>query len=211
GDLCGKRSGEARDGRAGMDDAGRIHGKLQLRLSVSLRLYEPAGPGNLRSLHRRAGVSDRCRQLGDTNLDGLKFAVVIRSGKVMADGNWVFAGVVDERADDAQRRALAAIVGGEAGGPPGFIRQNLVSDFRGVEFRPIDFNLEGLRRSTAIPGILSFEIEGVASRNRSGEPFYIDNTAHPAGRRLALARAKEMHLHGFGLDLDLAGKGNNGH
>ena len=35
-----------------------------------------------------------------TRLDGLKFALVIRSGKVMADGDWVFAGVVDERADD---------------------------------------------------------------------------------------------------------------
>lgn len=148
---------------------------------------------------------------GDTGLDGLKFALVIRSGKVMADGDWIFAGVVDERADEAQRRALAAIVSGEAGGPPGFIRENLVRDFRGVEFKPIEFNLDGLKRSTAIAGILSFEIEGVPSRNRSGEPLYIDNTAHPAGQRLALARSKETHMHGFGLDLDLVGAGNNGH
>ena len=148
---------------------------------------------------------------GDTKLDGLKFALVIRSGKVMADGDWIFAGVVDERADDAQRQALAAIVGGEAGGPPSFIRENLVSDFRGVQFKPIEFNLNGLQRSVTIPDILAFEIEGVASRNRSGEPFYIDNTAHPAGRRLALARSKETHVHGFGLDMDLVGKGNNGH
>src|SRR3984893_11926885 len=54
---------------------------------------------------------------GDTALDGLSFALVIRSGKVMADGNWIFAGVVDERADEAQRRALAAIVGGQRSGP----------------------------------------------------------------------------------------------
>ncbi len=148
---------------------------------------------------------------GSTKLDGLKFALVIRSGKVMADGNWIFAGVVDERADEAQRQALAAIVGGQAGGSPAFIRENLVSDFRGIAYKPIEFDLEGLKRSTVIPDVLSFEIEGVASRNRSGEPFYIDNTAHPAGRRLALARAKEMHMHGFGLDLDLVGKGNNGH
>ena len=148
---------------------------------------------------------------GETSLTGLKFALVIRSGKVMADGNWVFAGVVDESADDAQRRALAAIVSGEAGGPPSFIRQNLVSDFRGVQFKPIEFNLVGLSRSVAIPDILAFEIEGVTPRNRSGEPLYIDNTSHPANRRLALARSKETHVHGFGLDMDIVGKGNNGH
>jgi hypothetical protein len=91
------------------------------------------------------------------------------------------------------------------------IRANLVSDFRGVEFKPIDFRIEGLKRAVSIPEILSFEIEGVASRNRSGEPFYIDNTAHPAGRRLALARSKELRVSGFGLGLDMVGKGNNGH
>jgi len=150
-------------------------------------------------------------QFDGTRLDGLKFALVIRSGKVMADGNWVFAAVVDETADAAQRAALSAIAGGEAGGPPGFIRNNLVSDFRGVAVAPIEFHAEGLRRRGAVPQMFSFEIEGVASRNRSGEPYYIDNTAHPANRRLALARAQAMHLHGFGLDLDLAGRDNNGH
>ena len=106
---------------------------------------------------------------------------------------------------------LAAIVSGQAGGTPGMIRANLVSDFRGVAFKPIDFRTEGLKRAVSIPEILSFEIEGVASRNRSGEPFYIDNTAHPANRRLALARSKELHVRGFGLALDMVGKDNNGH
>jgi hypothetical protein len=119
--------------------------------------------------------------------------------------------VVDERADAVQRTALSAIVSGEAGGTPGMIRSALVSDFRGVAFKPIDFRMEMLTRSVSIPGVLDFEIEGVASRNRSGEPFYIDNTAHPANRRLALARASRLNMQAFGLDLDLVGKGNNGH
>jgi hypothetical protein len=148
---------------------------------------------------------------GDTKLDGLKFALVIRSGRVMADGNWIFAGVVDDSANDAQRAALAAIVAGDAGGTPALIRQNLVSDFRGVEFKPIEVHLDALKRAASIPDILAFEIEGVASRNRSGEPLYIDNTAHPANSRLALARAKKTRVTGFGLDLDLVDKGNNGH
>ena len=148
---------------------------------------------------------------GAVRLDGLKFALVIRSGRVMADGNWIFGVVVDAAADAAQREALGAIAGGEAGGTPAAIRQILVKDFRGVAFEPIEFTMEGLTRRVSIPGVLSFEIEGVASRNRSGEPYYIDNTGHPASRRLALARAKEAHVHGFGLDLDLVGRGNNGH
>ena len=145
------------------------------------------------------------------SLDGSKFAFVLRSRKVMADGNWVFAVVVDAGADAAQRTALARLAGGEAGGTPGLIRANLVSDFRGVEYQPIEFTMSGLTRRAAVPGLFAFEIDGVASRNRSGEPFYIDNTAHPANRRLALARAKDLHVHGFGLDLDLTGHGNNGH
>ena len=77
-------------------------------------------------------------RFGETRLDGLKFALVIRSGKVMADGNWLFGGIVDERAEETQRVALAAVVGGEAGGTPAVIRQNMVSDFRGIEFRRIE-------------------------------------------------------------------------
>jgi hypothetical protein len=144
-------------------------------------------------------------------LDGLKFALVIRSGRVMADGGWVFGVVVDERASEAQRKALASIAGGTAGGPPQMIRDNLVSDFRGIEVRAIEFTADGLRRAADIPGVFAFEIEGVASRNRSGEPFYIDNTAHPANRRLALARSKKTEVKGFGLSLSLLGQGNNGH
>src|SRR5262249_45705344 len=55
---------------------------------------------------------------GDVSLDGLKFALVIRSQRVMADGGGVFGVVVDEKANAAQRQALGDIVSGKAGGPP---------------------------------------------------------------------------------------------
>jgi hypothetical protein len=144
-------------------------------------------------------------------LDGLAFAMIIRSKKVMSEGGWIFAGIVDAAADGAQRKALTQIVSGEAGGPPARVRNLLTGDFRGVEVKPISFVTEGLKRSTAIPGVLEFAIEGVASRTNNGEPIYLDNVAHSAGRRLALARSKETHIHAFGLDLDMVGKGNNGH
>ncbi len=148
---------------------------------------------------------------GEVKLDGLAFALVIRSGRVMADGNWVLGVVIDERANPAQRDALGAIASGQAGGIPARIRDVLVSDFRGVEMRAIEFRMDGLKRSAAIPGLLEFAIEGVASRAGNGEPLYLDNTSHPAGRRLALARSSETHVHGFGLELDMTARGNNGH
>src|SRR5947208_3745668 len=58
---------------------------------------------------------------GGTRLDGCKFAFVLRSGKVMADGNWVFGVIVDEGADASRRAALARLAGGEAGGTPELI------------------------------------------------------------------------------------------
>jgi len=148
---------------------------------------------------------------GDLTLDGLKFALIVRSGKVMANGNWIFAGVVDAQANEAQREALSAIVIGEAGGPPAVIRDTLVSDFRGIEFTPIEFWMDRLSRSTTIPNVLSFAIDGVPSTVTSDSPLYLDNTEHPANPRVALARASETHIHAFGLDVDLVGRGNNGH
>ncbi len=150
-------------------------------------------------------------QCGGTTLDGLCFGLIIRSGKVMADGNWIFACVVDKRADSEQRAALEAILKGECGGRPAMIHDNLVGDFRGVAFAPISFEMDGLNRIGKVTDVFSFAISGVPSRTGSGQPISIDNTAHPANSRLALARSSETHLHAFGLDLDMSGVGNNGH
>ena len=147
----------------------------------------------------------------DTDLAGQSFAFVIRSQRVMSEGDWIFAGVIDDKANAAQRTALSAIVSGEAGGVPGMIRDNLVGDFRGIEVKPITFSIDGLKRTAAVAGVFDFEIDGVPSRNNSGEPYYLDNTAHPANTRLALARTQSLNVEGFGLSLAMTGKGNNGH
>jgi len=148
---------------------------------------------------------------GDADLSGLKFALVIKSGKVMSDGGWVFGVIVDDAANDAQRKALASIAAGEAGGPPGRIRDNLVGDFRGVEYYPIEFDMDGEKRSVSILDKMRFAVEGVLSRIGNGKPYYIDNVGHPASSKLALARSKETHVHCFDLDMDIEGAGNNGH
>ena len=150
-------------------------------------------------------------QRGGTDLAGLCFALVIRSGKVMADGDWVFAGVVDEQRRHGAARSAVAIVSGEAGGTPGMIRSNLVSDFRGVAFKPIEFKIEGLKRSVSSPTSCRSRSRAwrrataAASRSISTIP-----RIRPAGG-LRWRVPRQLHVHGFGLDLDMVGKGNNGH
>src|SRR3954451_6831240 len=62
--------------------------------------------------------------------------------------------------------------GAGAGGPPELIRNTLVGDFRGVEYKPIEFHVAGHNRRAAVPGLFTFEVDGVLSRNRRGEPLY---------------------------------------
>jgi hypothetical protein len=150
-------------------------------------------------------------QCDGVDLAGLHMALLAKSKRVMAEGGWVYGGFVDERANEPQRAAIAAIIGGEAGGPPGMIVQNLVEDFQGVHVTPIEITIDGMTRAVSIPGMFSFAIQGVASRRSNGEPYYIDNVAHPAGSKLALATADGFNAGCFGIDVDLSGAGNNGH
>ena len=76
---------------------------------------------------------------------------------------------------------------------------------------PIAVGQEGLSRTVDIPGVLSFAIQGVEPRNSRGEAMHIDNTSHPANKRLALARAKQMQVTAFGVNETILGQGNNGH
>lgn len=48
---------------------------------------------------------------------------------------------LDERANDAQRAALQAIFGGQAGGWPGEFAK-LVGEVRGIEYAPIEFEID---------------------------------------------------------------------
>ena len=46
---------------------------------------------------------------------------------------------------------------------------------------------------------------------KPGETLVLDNGAHPANPRLALAHATASHVHAFGFDWDETSGRNNGH
>jgi hypothetical protein len=149
-------------------------------------------------------------QYDNLKLDELNFAVVAHvPGPTMADGNIAVGFITDERATAEQQQALVQIGSGQGGGPMAALGP-LVSQVLGVEAKPIDFKLEGMRRSVSIPGMLDQTIEGVAGADPN-EPLYMDNTVHPVNTRLALAKAVSSHLHAFGIEWDDDSGRNNGH
>ena len=148
-------------------------------------------------------------QYGSIRLDGLSFAVLLHTPGAMIQGNWTVGLVLDERASKEQREALTTIASGQGGGPMAALGP-LIGKFAGAEAKPIKIESSGMRRSVSISGMLDLAVEGIPGANQ-GEPIYLDNVAHPAASRLALAKASRSHMHAFGIDWDETSGRNNGH
>jgi hypothetical protein len=146
---------------------------------------------------------------GTTRLEGLSFAVLLHTPGPMIQGNWTVGVVVDERATVEQREALTQIASGQAGGPMAALGP-LVGTFAGAEARAIRIEIDGMRRSVSIPGMLDVAVAGLPGANQN-EPIYFDNVGHPAATRLALAKATRSHMHAFGINWDDDSGRNNGH
>ncbi len=176
----------------------------------------PCTPGNLGAPMTRGHCDfvfgfriERGRYDG-TALDGLGFAVVGHApGKAMTDGNISVGVLLDERATPQQRDALTAIASGQAGGPMAALGP-LVTKMLGVETGRVEFAKDGLKRSFSIGSKLDMAMEGVPGTD-GREPLYLDNTIHPANRKLALAKAVRSKLNALGLNWNETSGKTNGH
>jgi len=123
----------------------------------------------------------------------------------MAEGKWRAALYLDERADTAQREALTAIFGGQAGGHPAVLA-SFVGEILGVASVAIDYQGDGKRRSLTIPNVAEAEIEAVAGQG--GADITIDN--HPLavapGHVAVVSRSKKLNYSDYGLDWNLSEK-----
>ena len=144
------------------------------------------------------------------SLDGLSFIVVMRSPGPMGDGNIKVGLIVDEKASDAQVEAIGDIASGAAGGPMAALAP-LVSEFAGIERRPISFEIDDMTRAVAAGELIDQAIVGVPSLSKEGEPMYLENTAHPVSARLALANATRSRFNVFGIQWDDSSGSRNGH
>jgi hypothetical protein len=147
---------------------------------------------------------------GAVALDGVCFVFFAQSKAVMTQGDWIGGLIVDASASDAQAEAVAAIASGEAGGPLAMFAA-MITDFRGVERHPIAFVKDGRNVSVRIDGRLDQGVVGVESVSAPGECVAIDNTFHPANKRLNLATAARNVISAFGIDWKGEPQRTNGH
>ena len=87
----------------------------------------------------------------------------------------------------------------------------LVGNFAGIERANIEINKQAMSFSVAAGALFENAAVGMANADDPNVPIFIDNTAHPANKRLALATGTKSHMHVFGIDWDDDEGGHNGH
>jgi hypothetical protein len=99
---------------------------------------------------------------GDVVLDGLNFSVYVTWPGAIHQGNGTAVILIDERADEAQREAIATLVRGEAGGPWGVLAWTwpTVHGPRSVRY---DVQVDGIR--TRVRAAEALELESAPIRN----------------------------------------------
>ncbi|MBA2408268.1 MAG: DUF1326 domain-containing protein [Gammaproteobacteria bacterium] len=159
---------------------------------------------------------DRCQVLGafhivsdvvdGTDVSDLNVAVVGDTPAQMSDGNWRVGLLMDERADNTQAQKLAAIFGGQMGGPMATIAP-LIGENLGMERAPIEISDNGRRHKVKIGDQVFVEIEDAASPfDPEGEPPKITASRHFANATMTVARALASKVRAFGLDFSLVGQ-----
>jgi len=126
---------------------------------------------------------------GAVRLQGLNVAIAIFSPGHMLKVKWKVALYLDERANQKQKDALTKIFAGQSGGPPAALGP-FIGEVLGVKSVPIEFKVEGKKRSLVIPQIAQMDIEGMAGQD--GGDVVINNLPFFAvpGAPVVAARSK---------------------
>jgi hypothetical protein len=97
---------------------------------------------------------------GDVALDELTFTVAVQWPGAIHEGNGHGVFLVDERADDAQREAIATLMGGEVGGPWAVLGWTWPA-VDGPYHVPYDLSLAGVETRVQAGEHLSLEMEPI--------------------------------------------------
>jgi hypothetical protein len=157
----------------------------------------------------RPATGDDCRAVlafnveqGDVDGDdvsGRTVVLVIKTPKLMVEGNWQAGLLVDQDATDEQIAALTKVFTGELGGPMAGLAP-LIGEFLGVERAAIDLAATGNEWTLRVGA--DTELGGLpASGPANDEPVDLTGiVAHPAGPTLTVTPSPSVRWSLLGID-----------
>jgi hypothetical protein len=151
----------------------------------------------LLSYHVEKGVS------GTHSLDGLNFAIAAFVPGNMLKNKWEGAIYLDQRATEPQRKALETILTGQAGGVFGVLAP-FFGKVHGIRSVPIEFHVDGKKRSFKIPGVAEMRVQAVT--DSEGKDVRITNAPFGAVPDVSVAKSEKLRLTDYTWKWDVAGK-----
>lgn len=120
-------------------------------------------------------------------LAGAKAVIAFDTPQRMIDGQWTQTLIIDDAAPPEQRRVIATILTGKAGGPWAKLA-SFVATQRPVEYRPIEMADEGATKRLSIAGRLKGFVTQIRGRDKSKPVTFenIFNQIHAPTQVLAL-------------------------
>jgi hypothetical protein len=109
---------------------------------------------------------------GTTRLDGLNFSLLCDWPGAIHEGNGQGLALIDERADQAQREAIASLLSGTVGGPWAIVVQNTLTKVHGPKFVPYEVKVAAQQSVVRAGDSLTLEMEPIRNRVTGAE-------AHP--------------------------------
>lgn len=144
-------------------------------------------------------------EVDGVDVSGLTVAAMVDSPKVMSDGNWRLGVLVDDQASDEQAERLAAVFGGQLGGPMEALAP-LVGEQLGLERVPMEVSHENGTHRIKVGGDGELEVQEIVPFGKeNGEPARLVGIFHPAGDDFAIAKATRSRISAFGIDFAFEG------
>jgi hypothetical protein len=112
-------------------------------------------------------------EIDGVTLDGVDAVIAYDSPQHMIEGNWTEVLIVDDRAAEAQRAGVEAILTGRAGGPWEVLAR-FVSTRLPTRFLPIRIEDGATTKRVTIAGLLDSTIEAIRGRDGS-KPVTFEN------------------------------------
>ncbi len=133
-------------------------------------------------------------KFGDVPLAGLSLGWMVHSPAALHKGNVTSLVLIDEKANSAQRTALATLVGGKSGGP-WTIFSAVTGTLHGPKYVPFEVHAKGLESRARIGTMCEIQLGPILNPvNGVAEELYLDKPTGFTWKRATLGAGKVMRL-----------------